>query len=141
MKTPLICIWILFWLLRISIEDIRSFTIPNRYTLAILVAALFLPGISVPSRLLAALLPFALIPLMGMGDVKLYSALGFTLGPHNLLQIACISMLSGGVYAVMLLTVKKVKRKDKIAFGPFIAAAAAFILLCPASGTGISLLF
>ena len=34
-------LWTIFWLLRITIEDLRSFTIPNRFTLAILLAALF----------------------------------------------------------------------------------------------------
>ncbi len=140
MKTLLLNVWIVFWLLRISIEDIRSLTIPNRYTLAVLAAALFLPVIPFRSRILAAAIPLVLIPLMGMGDVKLYSALGFMLGPRSLFRIACISMLAGGVYAAMLLSMKRVKKKDKIAFGPFIAAAAAFVLLCPASRIGMSLL-
>ena len=132
--------WVLFWLLRISIEDIRSFTIPNRYTLAVLATVLLLPAIPISSRLLAAALPLVLIPLMGMGDVKLYSALGFMLGLRDLLQIACISMLAGGVYAAILLAAKKIRKKDKIAFGPFIAAAAAFVLLWPSGGTGVPLL-
>ena len=140
MKIHLINAWVLFWLLRISIEDIRRFTIPDLYTLAILTAAPFLFDIPFLSRLLAAALPFALIPLMGMGDVKLYSALGFSFGLQGLLKISCLSMLAGGIYAAMLLSMKRVKKKDKIAFGPFIAAAAAFVLLCPADRIGMSLL-
>ncbi len=132
--------WVLFWLVRISIEDIRSFTIPNRYTLAILAAALLFPAIPISSRLLAAALPLVLIPFMGMGDVKLYSALGFMLGLRDILRIACISMLAGGVCAAILLAAKKIKKKDRIAFGPFIAAAAAFVLLWPSEETGILLL-
>lgn len=131
MKTLVLDIWILYWLLRISLEDLRSFTIPDLYTAAVLAAAPFLFDIPFPSRLLAAALPFALVPLMGMGDVKLYSVLGFSSGLRRLLGIACISMLAGGAYAAVLLAVKKIKRQDKIAFGPFIAAAAAAVLLWP----------
>jgi Flp pilus assembly protein protease CpaA len=54
-------LWTIFWLLRITIEDIRSFTIPNRFTLAILLAAPFLSAAPVSMRLLAAALPFCLL--------------------------------------------------------------------------------
>ena len=121
-------IWTVFWLVRISAEDIRSFTIPNRYTFAILLAAPFLSEAPMSMRLLAALLPAILIPLMGMGDVKLYAALGFCLGPRPLLQIACGSMLAGGVYAGALVLFRKAKKKDRIAFGPFIAIFAVLVL-------------
>lgn len=124
-------LWVIFWLLRISIEDIRSFTIPNRFTLAILLAAPFLGSLPAGPRLLAAALPLCLIPFMGMGDVKLYSALGFCLGPAALIRIACTSMLGGGCYAALLLILKKAKKKDRIAFGPFIAASAAVFLVLP----------
>ena len=122
-------IWALFWLTRIALEDARSLTIPNRYTLAILLAAPFLSAVPLPLRLLAALLPAVLIPLMGMGDVKLYAALGACLGPAALLRIACASMLTGGAYAGILLLQKKASKKDRIPFGPFIATAAAGYLL------------
>ena len=131
LKTILLNAWILFWLARISIEDVRSFTIPNGYTLAVLAAGLFLCDVPVGSRLLAAALPFALVPLMGMGDVKLYSALGFSLGLRGLLRIACLSMLAGGLYAGALLAFKRAQGKDRIPFGPFIAGAAMLVLLHP----------
>ena len=122
-------LWTFFWLLRITIEDLRSFTIPNRFTLAILLAAPFLSEAPIGMRILAAALPFCLGPFLGMGDVKLYSALGFCLGPVPLLRIACGSLLAGGLYAAALLVLRKAKKKDRIAFGPFIAASAAVILL------------
>ena len=124
-------LWTIFWLLRITIEDIRSFTIPNRFTLAILLAAPFLSAAPFGMRFLAAVLPFCLVPFLGMGDVKLYSALGFCLGPMPLLRIACGSLLAGGLYAAALLVLRKAKKKDRIAFGPFIAASAAAILILP----------
>ncbi|MBR5641464.1 MAG: prepilin peptidase [Firmicutes bacterium] len=121
-------LWAVFWLIRISIEDLRSYTIPNLYTLALLAAAPVLSDAAIPARLLAAALPLALIPFMGMGDVKLYSALGFCLGPRALLQIVCGSMLAGGIYAAALLLLKKAHKKDRIAFGPFIAVFAVLTL-------------
>lgn len=123
--------WILFWLLRIAKEDLRSYTIPNIYTAAILVTAPLFCTVPIQLRIFAAVLPAVLIPLMGMGDVKLYGALGFVLGPGQLLRIACFSMLAGGVYAAFLLVSRKAERKSRIAFGPFIAGATAFVILCP----------
>ena len=121
-------IWTVFWLVRIAVEDVRSLTIPDRYTIAILAAAPFLSSTPLDARLLAAAVPAVLIPLMGMGDVKLYSALGFCLGFRPLLCIACGSMLTGGIYAGVLLLLKKVKKKDRIPFGPFIACSAILVL-------------
>ena len=121
-------IWTVFWLVRIAVEDVRSLTIPDRYTIAILAAAPFLSSVPLGARLFAAAVPAVLIPLMGMGDVKLYSALGFCLGFRPLLCIACGSMLTGGIYAGVLLLLKKVKKKDRIPFGPFIAFSAILVL-------------
>ena len=130
--------WVLFCLFQISMEDIRSYTIPNIYTAAILAASPLLCTVPIHLRVLAAVFPAVLIPLMGMGDVKLYGALGFVLGPFTLLQIACISMLTGGIYAAALLIFRRAGKKDRIAFGPFIAGAAAFVMICP---SGLSVLF
>lgn len=121
--------WVVFWLVRISLEDLHSYTIPDRYILAILAAAPFLSAVSLSSRLLAALLPAILIPFMGMGDVKLYSALGFGVGIWPLLQIVCLSSLAGGVVAGLLLLLHRLQAKDRLAFGPFIACAAVPVLL------------
>lgn len=129
MKPYLVAAWLLFWFFRISLEDMRRFVIPNRFTLAVLAAAPFLDSVPVSARLLAAALPLVFIPLMGMGDVKLYSALGFMLGPRSLLRITCLSLLAGGVYAAVLLVTGAVKRRDRIAFGPFIAGAAAMVMV------------
>ncbi|MBR3035607.1 MAG: prepilin peptidase [Firmicutes bacterium] len=121
-------IWTVFWLVRIAVEDVRSLTIPDRYTIAILAAAPFLSSTPLGARLFAAVIPAVLIPLMGMGDIKLYSALGFCLGFRPLLRIACGSMLTGGICAGILLLLKKVKKKDRIPFGPFIACSAVLAL-------------
>ena len=41
---------------------------------------------------------------------------------------AAVSMLTGGIYAGVLLLLKKVKKKDRIPFGPFIACSAILVL-------------
>ena len=62
---------------------------------------------------------------IGLGDVKLSSAiaLGYGLGP------ACAAIGSafilGGVYAAALLLSGRAKRTDAVRFGPFIAGGAA----------------
>ena len=124
-------LWVLIWLLLISKEDLRSFTIPDAYTLAILTAAPFLSHCPVKLRFLACVLPVVLIPFMGMGDIKLFSVLGFCLGPFALLYICAGSLLCAGLYAMVLLVSKRVKRKDRIAFGPFIAATAIALIFLP----------
>lgn len=121
--------WVVFWLVRLSLEDLRSYIIPDHCVLAILAAAPFLSAASLSSRILAALLPAILIPFMGMGDVKLYSALGFGVGIWPLLQIVCLSSLAGGVVAGLLLLLHRLQAKDRLAFGPFIACAAVPVLL------------
>ena len=124
-------LWTLVWLVLISREDLRSFTIPNVYTLAILAAAPFLSHFPVKRRLLACILPAVLIPFMGMGDIKLFAVLGFCLGPFDLFYICAGSLLCAGLYAAVLLMLKRVKREDRIAFGPFIAAAAIVLIFLP----------
>ena len=124
-------LWTLVWLLLISREDFRSFTIPNTYTLAILAAAPFLSSAPFSARILAAMLPAVLIPFMGMGDIKLFSVLGFCLGPFASLSICSGSLLGAGLYAAVLLALKRIKRKDRIAFGPFIAAATIVLFFLP----------
>lgn len=120
-------LWILFWLAAAAREDLKSYTIPNTAVLAIAAAAPWAEGPG--ARLAAACLPLALAFFMGMGDVKLYSALGLCLGPAALGGIIVSSLLLGGIVAFILLGLKKLNKKDRIAFGPFIAACAALYIV------------
>lgn len=121
-------LWNSALLLRLSITDIRSKELENLHIGLILLSSY---GFSVNfwSRLLAASLPFLLSPLIGFGDVLLYAALGFSLGPIRLFKILIISSLLGGIFAIIILCTKKAKLKSSFAFAPFIAIAYLIVLL------------
>lgn len=51
---------------------------------------------------------------IGGGDIKLIAALGIWLGTDNLLTVTCIGLLTGGVFAFLLLISKR--KKEPIIF-------------------------
>lgn len=126
-------IWILIILIIICIVDIKQMIIPDICILLILPAALFSEGpwrsrISAAAVVWAAFLLLAVISALlkgptpiGMGDIKLFSAIALISGPSGLAASAVMSSLLGGTFAAVLLTFKKAQKKDQIAFGPFIA--------------------
>ncbi|MBP3038109.1 prepilin peptidase [Bacillaceae bacterium Marseille-Q3522] len=61
---------------------------------------------------------------MGGGDIKLFALLGFVLGIKLVLVSFLLSTLFGALYGVIAIITKKVKRKQAIPFGPFIALGA-----------------
>jgi prepilin signal peptidase PulO-like enzyme (type II secretory pathway) len=75
--------------------------------------------------LIAVLSPGA----MGMGDVKLTIFLGIILGYPEIIIVLFLAFVSGGLIAGILLAFKKIKRKDTIAFGPYLALAGLFTML------------
>lgn len=75
--------------------------------------------------LIAVLSPGA----MGMGDVKLTIFLGIILGYPEIIIVLFLAFVSGGLIAGILLAFKKIKRKDTIAFGPYLALAGLITLL------------
>jgi leader peptidase (prepilin peptidase)/N-methyltransferase len=60
---------------------------------------------------------------IGEGDVQLFMALGMCLGLKNVLELIFYSFLLGGAVAAVFLLTGKYKRKDAVAFVPFISAA------------------
>lgn len=58
----------------------------------------------------------------GGGDIKLMAASGVILGIRNSLVAFAIAVLLGGVYAIYLLYIKKVGKKQHMPFGPFLCA-------------------
>jgi leader peptidase (prepilin peptidase)/N-methyltransferase len=66
---------------------------------------------------------------MGMGDVKLVLFLGIILGFPEIVLALFLAFVSGGLAAGILLALKKLGKKDTIAFGPFIALAGFITLL------------
>ncbi|WP_227521915.1 prepilin peptidase [Bacillus solitudinis] len=57
---------------------------------------------------------------MGGGDIKLYAAIGIILGPWLTVMSFVLASFVGAIIGVGLLFIGKVKKKQPIAFGPFI---------------------
>lgn len=66
---------------------------------------------------------------MGMGDVKLVIFLGLICGYPGILLVLFSAFVIGGLVAGLLLVLKRIGRKDSIAFGPFLALGGWLVLL------------
>lgn len=65
----------------------------------------------------------------GGGDIKLMFAAGILLGAKNIIMAVCIAIITGGIYCIFLLAVKKMNRNSQFPFGPFLSLGIAMILL------------
>lgn len=61
---------------------------------------------------------------MGAGDMKLFGVLGLVLGIKKVLLTFFLASLLGAVVGIGLLSLKVIKRKQPIPFGPYIMIAA-----------------
>lgn len=66
---------------------------------------------------------------LGGGDIKLIAALGLWLGSKALMSVIIYGAIIGGIAALFLILVKKTKRKQFIAYGPYYALSAVVVLL------------
>ena len=66
---------------------------------------------------------------MGFGDVKLMAALGFCLGPRDILAVLTFTLLFLGTVAAALLVMGRITTKDSLPLAPF-AFAATLIFYC-----------
>jgi prepilin signal peptidase PulO-like enzyme (type II secretory pathway) len=57
---------------------------------------------------------------MGGGDIKLYAAIGVVLGPSLTVMSLVLASFVGAIVGIVLISLKVVKRKEPIAFGPSI---------------------
>lgn len=129
-------------LLHIAIADIATMEIPNIFVLATFILGIIsvftMPGTSLPSRILGMFVvsvPLLFITLLvpgafGGGDIKLMAACGLFLGTKLTLLSFAFAVLTGGLYGIWLLVMKKKSGKEHFAFGPFLClgmAAALFI--------------
>jgi prepilin signal peptidase PulO-like enzyme (type II secretory pathway) len=57
---------------------------------------------------------------MGGGDIKLYAAIGVVLGPSLTVMSLVLASFVGTIVGIILISLKVVKRKEPIAFGPSI---------------------
>ncbi len=95
-------------------------------------ASLVWPDLSPPWALAGGALGMAVLGLpflmyregMGMGDVKLAALIGVMTGFPLVVVSLLLAIVAGGLVAAILLGLRIKGRKDAIAFGPFLAAAA-----------------
>ncbi len=66
---------------------------------------------------------------MGLGDVKLAFLIGFLLGWPKAAVAFWWSFLLGGLVAVLLVLLKKVRLSDRMALGPYLVLGALFSAL------------
>ncbi|NLX62921.1 MAG: prepilin peptidase [Tissierellia bacterium] len=124
-------------LIIITFIDVDYQIIPNTLTLLIFILDILykfmnfliynLP-LNLINHLLGLIVGFILFLLifilskggMGGGDVKLMGVFGFTLGIPRIFLNIFLSFVLGGIISIFLLAFKIKKRKDPIAFGPFL---------------------
>ena len=61
---------------------------------------------------------------LGGGDIKLFGALGLYLGPVGIIYNLFLSCFVGALFSIFLIAIKKMDKKNPIAFGPFILLVA-----------------
>ncbi|OJF90907.1 A24 family peptidase [Alkalibacterium sp. 20] len=120
----------------VTVSDIAHRRIPNRLLLffgpLFIIYRIIYPLTPFWDSFLGAgfafLLVFMIILIskggMGVGDLKYYTLFGFIFGFSHFLLLFFLSTLYGALYGVVMMKVKKVGRKTKIPFGPFIGLAA-----------------
>lgn len=118
-------------LLLISIVDVQYGLIPDSAHIVILLAAvvsMFFPdSISMASRMVGVLIGGGFLWIlnmmggMGGGDVKLMAVAGFWLGFPRIIIALMIGIFCAAGISLLLIALGRKKRKDSIAFGPFLA--------------------
>ncbi|MDR1271634.1 MAG: prepilin peptidase [Clostridiales Family XIII bacterium] len=125
-----LCFAALFLLVAITFIDMDTMEIYDSMNLALLVcgiAAIWLgPSVTLASRFIGLFcvsvplfaIAFFIGGAFGGGDVKLMAAAGFLLGWQCVLLALFIGIVLGGIYAIAMLAMKKLKKGDHFAFGP-----------------------
>lgn len=117
-------------LIVITMIDIDTLEIYDRFQIMLFILALInlmispLPWIDHVIGFFIISIPFYIIALltngMGGGDIKLIAIAGFLLGYQATLVTFFISTLTGSIWAIYLLIIKKSGRKTQLPFGPFL---------------------
>lgn len=138
-------------LISIMIIDFRKKIIPNRLTLTIFESGIiftFLYGLNnlfmVKDYLLGAIIGtilFGVIAIlgrliagkeaMGMGDVKLISAIGLYFGTSLTISISIISFIIASILGIISLIPKSKRNNEYITFGPCIGISAIICIIFP----------
>lgn len=117
-------------LIVITMIDIDTLEIYDRFQIMLFILALInlmispLPWIDHVIGFFIISIPFYIIALltngMGGGDIKLIAIAGFLLGYQATLVTFFISTLTGSIWAIYLMIIKKSGRKTQLPFGPFL---------------------
>jgi leader peptidase (prepilin peptidase)/N-methyltransferase len=116
-----------------AVIDARTGFIPDRLTRLTTLLALGLAAASgaAPAACIGAcVVGGALLALhllsrgrgLGLGDVKLGTAIGAGFGATAGIAALGVAFVAGGAYAAWMLATRRARRRDAIPFGPFLAA-------------------
>lgn len=125
---------LLVLLILCTVEDIKRKEITVTYVLLFGIAGvilhLFYPNCSIYSILWGLLLGIGIMALslfsrgsIGMGDGILLTVTGVYLGGYGNMELFLLGLSMAGIWSLGLLVLKKKKRKERIAFMPFLLAA------------------
>lgn len=143
-----------FVLIVISGIDYHSQIIPDVFSYSLICVGLLFSfmngtlGAAIPSRLgnafLGSLLGWGILwsigfaaqkaigqEAMGGGDIKLLSGIGAVLGWQKVFSTLFIASLIASLFGITLIVMKRMKRREYIPFGPFLAFAAYINLFLP----------
>lgn len=123
-----------------AVEDLKRKEVTVTYILVFgiigVLLHLFYPNCSVYSMLWGLLLGIAVMTVsvlsggsIGMGDGILMTVTGVYLGGYQNLELFFVGVFLAGIWSLGLLVFKKKKRKEKIAFMPFLLVAYVFMLV------------
>ena len=116
----------------IFVTDLTYMLIPDKILVVFagifLIERIFLPLSPWWDSLLGAFIGFIILFFiaviskggMGGGDIKLFALIGFVVGVKTLLLSFFLSTLFGALFGVIGLSLKLIKRRQPIPFGPFI---------------------
>jgi len=138
---PLLLIYVVYAAIlgAIIVMDFEQQIILNTFVLALALLALAATPVlsaALTERILAGAGSFAIFLLLavltrggiGGGDIKLIGALGLFLGLDRIIFTVVCGIIAGGLVSLFLLSTKRKKRKDAIAYGPYFAIAAMIAL-------------
>ena len=114
----------------LSVIDLKSFKIPNKYTFPLIIIMTLFSLLSIGTflnslfGLLAGFFAIFLLQIInpngiGGGDAKLCALLGILLGFPNIIYGILGGFVLGGLFALILLKMKLISRKDYIPYGVY----------------------
>ncbi len=122
-------IYLISVLICIFMIDLNNLIIPNELNIALAIGAVapiifgyIAPVYAMTGAVIggAVLFVIAVIGPMGGGDIKFMAAMGLWLGTRGTLLALWLAFVIGGVIGVAQLILKKKKRGESVAFGPYL---------------------